>query len=77
MVVLEATGGFEVAVALSRAGLPVAIVQLRQVRDFARATGRLTKTDRIDARVRALCAERGRPAPKPLPAEDARGLGSG
>ncbi len=48
---LEATGGFERAVvgALAAAGLPVAVVNPRQVRDFARATGRLAKTDRIDA----------------------------
>ena len=51
MVILEATGGFERAVvaALAAEGLPVAVVNPRQVRDFARATGRLAKTDRIDA----------------------------
>ena len=76
LVVLEATGGFETAVAaaLDRANLSVVIVNPRQVRDFARATGRLAKTDRIDARILALFAERVRPAPKPLPDEDAQAL---
>ena len=51
LVVLEATGGMEVrlAAALAAAGLPVAVVNPRQVRAFARATGRLAKTDRLDA----------------------------
>ena len=51
LVVLEATGGFEqpVAAALVASGLAVAVVNPRQARDFARATGRLAKTDRIDA----------------------------
>ncbi len=54
-VILEATGGLEmpVASALAAAGLAVAIVNPRQVRDFARATGRLAKTDRLDAEVLA------------------------
>ena len=53
LVVLEATGGYEMAtaVALAEAGLPVVVANPRQVRDFARATGQLAKTDRIDARV--------------------------
>lgn len=69
LIVLEATGGYEapVAAALSTAGLPVAVVNPRQVRDFARATGQLAKTDRIDARTLALFAERVRPEPRPLP----------
>jgi transposase len=52
LVILEATGGFERAVvaALAAEGLPVAVVNPRQARDFARATGRLAKTDKIDAR---------------------------
>lgn len=68
LVVLEATGGYEVAVvgALAAAGLPVAVVNPRQVRDFARAVGRLAKTDRLDAAALALFAERVRPAPRPL-----------
>ena len=69
LVVLEATGGYEtsVAAALASDGLPVAVVNPRQVRDFARATGELAKTDEIDARVLALFAERIRPEPRPLP----------
>ncbi len=53
LVILEATGGFERAVvaALATAGLPVAVVNPRQARDFARATGRLAKTDALDAEV--------------------------
>jgi transposase len=53
LVVMEATGGYETAAAtsLAAAGLRVAVVNPRQVRDFAKATGRLAKTDRIDARV--------------------------
>jgi transposase len=52
-IVLEASGGYEIAAAaeLAAAALPVAVVNPRQVRDFARATGRLAKTDAIDARV--------------------------
>src|SRR5262245_45738041 len=55
LVVLEATGGYEAptAAALQVAGLPVAAVNPRQARDFARATGRLAKTDRIDAQALA------------------------
>jgi transposase len=69
LVVLEATGGYEVqlATALAIAGLPVAIVNPRQVRDFAKALGRLAKTDAIDAHVLALFAERIRPEPRGLP----------
>lgn len=69
LVVLEATGGFEVpiAAALGVAGLPVAVVNPRQVRDFAKATGRLAKTDRIDAQALAHFAEGVKPAIRPLP----------
>jgi transposase len=69
LVVLEATGGYELlaVAALAAAGLPVVVVNPRQVRDFARATGQLAKTDRIDAEVLALFAERVRPAVRPLP----------
>ena len=69
LVVLEATGSLEVPVtaALGATGLPVAVVNPRQVRDFARATGKLAKTDRLDALVLALFAERVRPTPHPLP----------
>jgi hypothetical protein len=76
LVVLEATGGFERTVvgALAAAGLPVVVVNPRQVRDFARATGRLAKTDRIDAAILARFAEAVRPAPKPLPDREIRAL---
>ena len=76
LVVLEATGGFEATVAavLASRGLPVAVVNPRQVRDFARALGRLAKTDRIDAEVLALFAERVRPEPRPVPDEQATEL---
>jgi transposase len=69
LVVLEATGGYEnaVAAALAVARVPVAVVNPRQVRDFARATGQLAKTDALDARVLALFAERVRPPARPLP----------
>lgn len=77
LVVLEATGGFErpVAAALAAAGLAVAVVNPRQARDFARATGRLAKTDRIDAEVLAHFAEAVYPTPRPVPDEEARALG--
>lgn len=76
LVVLEATGGYEVAAvaALAAAGLPVVVVNPRQVREFARATGELAKTDGIDAGVLALFAERVRPAPRPVPDEAQREL---
>jgi len=70
-VVLEATGGLQVplASALAVAGIPVAVVNPRQVRDFARATGQLAKTDAIDAQTLARFAEAVRPTPRPLPDE--------
>ncbi len=69
LAVLEATGGYEapVAAALATADIPVAVVNPRQVRDFAKATGQLAKTDRIDALTLALFAERVRPEARPLP----------
>lgn len=69
--ILEATGGLEVplASALAIAGIPVAVVNPRQVRDFAKATGQLAKTDAIDAQTLARFAEAVRPAPRPLPDE--------
>lgn len=72
LIVVEATGGFETlcVAALGAAHLPVVIVNPRQVRDFAKATGQLAKTDAIDAKVLALFAERVRPEVRPLP--DAR-----
>jgi transposase len=74
LVVLEATGGFEVPAvsALAAAGLPVVVANPRQVRNFARATGQLAKTDRLDARILALFAERVRPAVRVLPDDAAR-----
>jgi len=76
LVVLEATGGFEVPLvgALGARGLPVVVVNPRHVRDFAKALGRLAKTDRIDATVLAECAARVRPVVRPLPDEEAREL---
>lgn len=69
LVVLEATGGLErdVAITLALATIPVAVVNPRQVRDFARATGRLAKTDSIDAAVLAHFAQAVHPTPEPLP----------
>ena len=69
LVVLEATGGLETALtgALATAGLPVVVINPRQVRDFAKATGKLAKTDAIDAHVLAHFAEAIRPTPRPLP----------
>jgi transposase len=76
LIVLEATGGYEAALvaALATAGLPLVVVNPRQVRDFAKATGQLAKTDAIDAQVLALFAERVRPTPRPLPDEAAQAL---
>jgi transposase len=78
LVVLEATGGMEVApaAALAAAGLPVAVVNPRRVRAFARATGRLAKTDRLDAEAIARFAEAVRPPARPLPDEATRHLGA-
>ena len=69
LVVLEATGGHErvAATALAEAGLAVAVVNPLQVRHFARSTGKLAKTDALDAQVLALFAERMQPEPRPRP----------
>lgn len=71
LVVLEATGGYETAAAtaLAVAQIPLAVINPRQVRDFAKAIGRLAKTDAIDAAVLAQFAERVRPEVRPLPDE--------
>jgi transposase len=71
LIILEATGGYEVplASALTAATLPVAVVNPRQVRDFAKAVGRLAKTDALDAAVLALFADRVRPPVRPYPNE--------
>jgi transposase len=68
LIVLEATGGLQLRLAgeLAAAALPVAVVNPRQVRDFARATGLLAKTDRLDAAILARFAEAVRPEPRPL-----------
>jgi transposase len=77
LVALEATGGFETVVAagLAAAGLPLAVVNPRQIRDFARATGRLAKTDPIDAAVIAHFAEAVRPQARPVASAEAQALG--
>lgn len=71
LIVLEPTGGYEIPVvaALSAAQLPVVVVNARQVRDFARAVGKLAKTDTIDAAVLAHFAEAVRPDVRALPDE--------
>jgi transposase len=76
LVVLEATGGLEVPLtaALATAGLAVAVVNPRQVRDFAKAVGQLAKTDALDAHLLARFAEVVRPEPRPLPDPEARAL---
>lgn len=75
-VVLEASGGLETAVVgeLGAAGQPVVVVNPRQVRDFARATGQLAKTDALDARCLARFAERIQPELRALPSEEERAL---
>jgi transposase len=76
VIVLEATGGYEAPVVaeLCLAGLPVAVVNPRQVRDFAKASGHLAKTDRLDAQVLAHFAAALRPTPRPLPDAQAQEL---
>ncbi len=76
LIVLEATGGYELlcVAALAAADLPVVVVNPRQVRDFARATGQLAKTDRIDADILARFADVVRPALLSLPTADAQAL---
>jgi len=76
LIVLEATGGMEIPLtsALATAGLPVVVVNPRQVRDFAKASGRLAKTDALDAQMLAQFAEVMRPQPRPLPDAEARAL---
>lgn len=76
LLVLEASGGLEIPLVASLAAvsLPVVVVNPRQIRDFARATGTLAKTDAIDARVLAHFAEAIRPAQRPLPGAEAKAL---
>ena len=75
-IVIEATGGYETAVgsALAVAGLPVVVVNPKQVRDFAKAMGHFAKTDRLDAKVLALFGERIKPPLRKLPDEAQRAL---
>lgn len=76
LVVLEATGGLEIPLtgALAAAGIPVVVVNPRQVRDFAKATGKLAKTDALDAQMLARFADVMRPEPRPLPDAETRAL---
>jgi len=68
LIVLEATGGIQrrLAAALAAAKLPVVVVNPRQVRDFAKSTGELAKTDRIDAAMLAYFGEAVKPEVRPL-----------
>jgi transposase len=76
LVVMEASGGYETAVAsaIAAAGWRLAVVNPRQVRDFARATGRLAKTDRIDAKVLSAFGKAVEPHITRLPDEEAQAL---
>lgn len=76
LVVLEATGGYELGVtmALAEQEIPLVVANPRQVRDFARATGRLAKTDSLDAHMLALFGQRVAPEPRPLADEAAQEL---
>jgi transposase len=76
LIALEATGGYELraAAALATAGLPVAVVNPRQVRSYARSVGQLAKTDRIDARILARFAAAVQPEARPLPDAETREL---
>jgi transposase len=76
LIVLEATGGYELlgVTALAAAALPVLVVNPRQVRDFAKATGQLAKTDRIDADILARFADVVRPAVRAIPDAEAHEL---
>lgn len=76
LIVLEATGGYEtlLAATLAASGLPVVVMNPRLVRNFAKATGQLAKTDRIDARLLAQFAQTMRPPQRPLKDEQSREL---
>jgi transposase len=76
LVVVEASGGYErpLVAELAAAAVPVAVVNPRQARDFARAVGQLAKTDALDAALLARYGEAVRPAPRPLPDAEARQL---
>jgi len=72
VIIMEASGGYEITLAaeLGAAGLPVAVVNPRQVRDFARGIGKLAKTDKIDAFVLARFGETNRPEPQAMPTDE-------
>lgn len=76
LIVAEATGGYEhaIALALDAAQLPLAVVNPRQVRDFAKALGLLAKTDRLDALVIAHFGEAIKPHPRPRPSQEMQTL---
>ncbi len=76
LIVIEATGGLEIRIAseLASQSLPVAVINPRQARDFAKATGRLAKTDRVDAAVLAAFAKAVQPQARPLKDADTRAL---
>ncbi|BDG03601.1 IS110 family RNA-guided transposase [Anaeromyxobacter oryzae] len=76
LVIVEATGGYQapLVAALTVAGIAVAVVNPRQVRDFGRATGQLAKTDVLDAEVIARFGEALRPEPRPMPDEETQAL---
>ena len=76
LIVMEATGGLEMRLAseLAAKGLPVAVINPRQARDFAKATGQLAKTDLVDAAVLAAFARAIRPAVRPIKDVDTREL---
>jgi transposase len=78
LVVLESTGGLEVPLvwALYVAGLPVVPINPRQMRDFAKASGVLAKTDKVDAQVIAHFAEAMKPTPRPVPDQDTQVAGA-
>ena len=75
-IILEATGGWEVPLAnhLAAADLPVIVINPRQARDFAKATGQLTKTDKVDSRILAHFGEAIKPPVRPLPDEQTQAL---
>ena len=76
LIVMEATGGLEIRIAteLASKGLPVAVINPRQARDFAKATGQLAKTDKVDAAVLAEFAKKIHPQVRPLKDADTRAL---
>jgi transposase len=76
LIVMESTGGYQMplSIALVAAGLPMVVMNPRQVREFARSRGYLAKTDRIDARVLAEYGEANRPKIRPLKDEQTRDL---